>query len=407
MSAVHDLATELQHELQQERFALSSLLDFARTLTPNLGPRGIVRSVLRTVMGKSLIKEAFAYVCTTETGFFELAGHAGFVGFALSERIDSEQFDRLLSDGPKNSTMVPLVGADGAGYLGLLALGQSINPNLRGESEATYLASLAALTSIALTNAMLFDREKQATAERERMESELRLAREIQLSLLPQTLPQLEGVEIAAESRPSEWVGGDYYDVIALGEHQILICVADVVGKGIGAALTMSNMQAALRALARVMRDGHLTLLEVVTELNRLMTESTAPERFITAAFAVFDAKQMKIETVIAGHPNPVMSGEKGTVLMESTGIPLGIIGNFEYESRTYDVPKSAVILFFTDGLSEARYQGSFVGAAGVQEVLNHPEIRTGDLSAALKKLVASPNLTIEDDITVLALRVA
>ena len=109
---------------------------------------------------------------------------------------------------------------------------------------------------------------------------------------------------------------------------------------------------------------------------------------------------------MIAGHPNPVMSGLKQTVLMESTGIPLGIIGDFEYEMRTYDVPHETTILFFTDGLSEARYQGGFVGAAGVQEVLNHPEIRTGDLNAALQRLVASPNLTIEDDITVLALRI-
>lgn len=400
MSTTQDLA----NELQQERFALSSLLEFARTLTPDLGPRGIVRSVLRTVMGKSLIKEAFAYVITGDQQY-ELVAHSGFPGFELADRIDPDEFDRLLSTGHDSAVMVPLVGADGTGYLGLLGLGPSINPNLRGESEATYLASLAALTSIALTNAFLFEREREATADRERIESELRLAREIQLSLLPQKLPQLEGVEIAAISRPSEWVGGDYYDVIALGENRILVCVADVVGKGIGAALTMSNMQAALRALAAIMRDGHLTLLEVVTELNRLMTESTAPERFITAAFAIFDAKRHTIESIIAGHPNPVISSEKLPVLMESTGIPLGIIANFEYETRNYDVPKNAVILFFTDGLSEARYQGGFVGAAGIQEVLHHPEIRTGDLHAALEKLVASPNLTIEDDITVLALR--
>src|SRR5437879_5225501 len=118
MPTTQDLAAELQ----QERFALSSLLDFARTLTPDLGPRGIVRSVLRTVMGKSLIKEAFAYVCTSETGYFELVAHAGFAGVELRERIDSEELDKLLSSGPKHAVLVPLVGADGAGFLGLLAL---------------------------------------------------------------------------------------------------------------------------------------------------------------------------------------------------------------------------------------------------------------------------------------------
>ncbi|MDP4198136.1 MAG: PP2C family protein-serine/threonine phosphatase [Bacteroidota bacterium] len=406
-------STDLATELQQERYALSSLLEFARTLTPDLGLEGIVRSVLRTVMGTSLIKEAFAYLAIQHDGHdFKRVALAGFSNEDLPKQLDGDGFDRMLADKTRPYTLVPLVGANGtdtihtAGYLGVLGLGKSINPNLRDESEATYLASLATLTSIALTNALLFEREKQATVERERIESELRLAREIQQSLLPQTLPQLSGAELAAVSRPSEWVGGDYYDAIQLGENRILICVADVVGKGIGAALTMSNLQAALRALAAMLRKGQLSLVDVVKELNRLMTESTAPERFITAAFALLDVDAHEIESIVCGHPNPAIAMPNGTVhSMESTGIPLGIIATFPYESRNYKLESGSLLFFYTDGLSEARYSGEFVGAKGVEELLQHPALR-GDLQRTLERIVASPQLTIEDDITVLAIRV-
>ena len=400
MSPQQDLATQLS----QERYALSSLLEFARTLTPDLGPKGIIRSVLRTAMGRSLITEAFAYLETTESNGFELVNQAGFASAGLKPQVDASGLEALISNASMAGTLVPLVSADGKSYLGLIGLGRSINPNLRDETESTYLASLAALTSIALTNAWLFEREK----ERERLESELRLARDIQQSLLPQQFPELDGVEFAAVSRPSEWVGGDYYDIISLGDDVVLICIADVVGKGIAAALTMSNMQAALRALVGILRGGHLNLLDVVKELNRLMCESTAPDRFITAVIAVLDVKRRKIECVVCGHPNPAIGLENGEIIhVESTGIPLGIVATFPYESNTYHFPKGSLLLFFTDGLSEAKYGQSMVGESGIEEVLRHPALREEELRDALQQLVDSPNITVEDDITVLAIRFA
>ena len=402
MSVTEDLATQLS----QERYALTSLLEFARTLTPDLGPEGIIKSVLRTVMGRSLIKDAFAYLELPRLGEVDrkygLVMRAGFTGEVLSEIVTLSEFDELLGDRVRPFTIVPLIAADGAGYLGLLGLGKSINPMLRDETEATYLASLAALTSIALTNAWLFEREK----ERERLESELRLARDIQRSLLPQKLPKIAGVEFAAISRPSEWVGGDYYDAFELDPHHVLFCIADVVGKGVAAALTMSNLQAALRALIGLIREGHLDLLDVVKELNRLMCESTAPDRFITAAFGLLDVRHKKLECVVCGHPNPgILFGSGEIVQVESTGIPLGIIPTFPYESRTYSLADSSLLLFYTDGLSEAKYGAGMVGEQGIEEVLQHPAMRTGNLRDALQRLVDSPWLTVEDDITILAVR--
>jgi serine phosphatase RsbU (regulator of sigma subunit) len=394
---IHDLAADLS----RERFALSSLLEFARTLTPDLGPRGIIRSVVRTVMGKSLIKDAFAYLGATD-GTYELITHSGFAGEEFPEQIDGVRLDKVLAKGGEDFTAVPLIAADGTGYLGLLGFGKSINPQLSTDSEATYLASLAALTSIALTNAWLFEREK----ERERLESELRLARDIQQTLLPQRFPEMKGVEFAAVSMPSEWVGGDYYDVVQLDDYRVLLCIADVVGKGVTAALTMSNLQAALRALVFLLRGGHVDLLDIVKELNRLMCESTSPERFITAAFVLLDVNRHSIEYVVCGHPNPMIAYPRsGHAALESTGIPLGIVATYPYETRKHGLENGSAILFYTDGLSEALYQGRMLGQEGIEGLVERPELRTGDLQEALDRLIASPNITIQDDITVLAVR--
>lgn len=392
---------ELSAELTQERFALASLLEFARILTPDLGPREIIRSGLRTIMGKSLIAEAFGYLA--KDGMYELVARAGFAHKDLPDIIDREEFDKLLEDNSDAFSLLPLVAADGEGYLGLLGLGASINPKLSGDSEATYLASLAALTSIALTNASLFEREK----ERERLESELRLARDIQQSLLPQILPHIPGAEFAAVSRPSEWIGGDYYDVIELGEGRVLLAIADVVGKGVTAALTMSNLQAALRALVALLREGHLSLLDVVKELNRLMCESTSPERFITAAFGVLDVAHRSLESIVCGHPNPIIASSTKTTLLESTGIPLGIIPTFPYESSSHQLDAGSLLVFYTDGLSEAVDSGKLLGEKGTVKLIAKVGKSGGKLEETLEALVGSKRISIEDDVTILAVRVA
>ncbi len=397
MPTPQELAVELSHE----RYALSSLLEFAGTLTPDLGPEGIIRSVLRTAMGKSLIAEAFAYLRMEDR--YELVALAGFAKKTLPKIIDQDSFDQLIADQSEPYTAIPLVAADGEGFLGLLGLGPSINPRLSGESEATYLASLAALTSIALTNAWLFEREK----ERERLESELRLARDIQQSLFPQKLPHLPGAEFAALSRPSEWIGGDYYDVIELGHGRVLLAIADVVGKGVTAALTMSNLQAALRALVGLLRGGHLSLLDVVKELNRLMCESTSPERFITAAFGVLDVEHRRLESVVCGHPNPVITSSKETVLVESTGIPLGIVPTFPYESRVYELASGSLLVFYTDGLSEAVDGGTPLGEKGTVKLIAKAGRSGRNLEDMLDAMVGSERISIEDDVTILAVRIA
>jgi sigma-B regulation protein RsbU (phosphoserine phosphatase) len=156
-----------------------------------------------------------------------------------------------------------------------------------------------------------------------------------------------------------------------------------------------------------LLREVHLSLLDVVKELNRLMCESTAPERFITAAFAVLNVEHQHLECVVCGHPNPiVVSPEKPAILIESTGIPLGIIPTFPFESSNYHLDPGSLVLLYTDGLSEAADGGKPLGEKGTIQLALKAAQRNGGLRGVLEELIGSERISIEDDITVLAFRI-
>jgi serine phosphatase RsbU (regulator of sigma subunit) len=392
-------SSELTTQLNQERYALRSLLEFVRVLTPDRGVEAIVRSVLLTIMGRSLIKDAFAYVDDGE-GTYSLMSRFGFRDEDLPATVSETE---LAAVQLRTSTakVISLSSPEYPRRLAVLGFGASLAGASRIESEESYFESLTALTAIALTNARLFERER----ERERLESELRLARQIQETMLPKSFPTMKGLEFAAVSRPSEWIGGDSYDVIQIDEHRVLFSVADVVGKGVTAALTMSNMQAALRALIGLIRVGHLNLLDTVKELNRIICESTAPERFITAVIGIVDLRRRSAEFAVCGHPSPLILAEGLEVTVESTGIPLGIIDTFPFETVMHRLPENGIILSYTDGLSEARYKGRMIGAEGIAKVVDAAGLLTGDMDSSLGSIVNSTRIEVEDDITLLAIR--
>ncbi|MEO8873622.1 MAG: GAF domain-containing SpoIIE family protein phosphatase [Candidatus Kapaibacterium sp.] len=401
------LQRDLQSELNRERYALSSLLDFVRTLTPDLGAEGIVRSVVRTVMGKALIKDAFAYLLETD-GNFRLIYRAGFRELSLSETFPSEtyaEFSVVLSN--IAPLILPILDSDESRVpVCVLGFGHSLLPGSTILDEETFLESLSRLAAIAVTNARLFQSQK----ERERLESELRLAHEIQVSLLPQNFPEVRALNFAAYSKSSEVVGGDYYDVIRLSDSRVIVAIADVVGKGISAALTMANLQAALRAYAELVGDDQLTLTDVTNALNRLLHGNTSAERFITAVVAILDTEKYELEAAVCGHPAPIiLSLTRSCREFTTNGIPLGILSDFEYETANYKIASGDRILFYTDGLSEAGVPGatdaSMIGPEGVQDMFVNAAVSSDTLAGALD-IMTSSGLDVSDDITILLVEV-
>ncbi len=384
---------------------MRSLLEFARTLTPDLGTIGILKSIQRTIMGKALITDGFAYMSVENPDGsdrrFQLVSHSGLRHFPFPENISFEHLETWIFSPPDGvRTTLPVFDSEQNEIIAFLGFGKSLVPQAELVGEENYLESLSLLAGIAITNARLFESER----ERERLESELRLAREIQQSLLPQQLPVVAGLSFSAYSRQSELVGGDYYDLLPLDDHRVLLVIADVVGKGISAAILMSNLQASLHALLSQLRSGALSLVSLVETLNTLIAKSTSAERFITAVFAIVDTSKNTITTIVCGHPRPMLFSADGVVTEILTGgLPLGIIAETTFEEQLSPFNHGTNILLYTDGLSEAmgKSEGKMLGTSGVARLAKIFISTANSIEETIEEqLVAHTVTNVRDDLT-------
>lgn len=188
------------------------------------------------------------------------------------------------------------------------------------------------------------------TAQLEVQEQELQRAREIQQSLLPKEIPQLPGFEVAGIWRPARAVSGDYYDVFKLGGHKLGICVADVVGKGVSAALLMANVQAAVHAFASESESAAW----LCGKVNTLLHENIAIGKFVTFFYGVLDGNARTLQYCNAGNPYPVLVSHGQTRQLEEGGAVLGVFPAWTYEDATIELWPGDRLLLFTDGITEA-----------------------------------------------------
>lgn len=190
----------------------------------------------------------------------------------------------------------------------------------------------------------------QRQVQRQRDE-EWREAREIQDSLLPKKLPEVAGYEIAAVTQPLRFVGGDYYSVVRISEGRTAICIADVAGKGMPAALLMSSLQAALRPLI----SQKLEPRELCHRLNRILCEVTPVGKFISFFYAVLDSQHNQLTYCNAGHNPPLLIGaDGGATELDAQGAVLGQFPNWLYDQSELPMRNGDKLLLFTDGLVEA-----------------------------------------------------
>jgi len=289
--------------------------------------------------------------------------------------------------------------------------------------ELKLLTTLGLQAATAIENARLFERTVEAAAERERLlalhqaaelararlENELDLAARIQADLFPSELPRFPGYDLAARNRPARRCGGDYYDALTLpgpgGEPRLLLCVADVSGKGLPASLVMSNMQATLRALLGRSRS----LVELATESSRLLHAAT-PEKYVTAALLELTLSDGAVQFVGAGHVPGLMMSARGDVRwLESTGTPLGLFPDLSYEQTSLQLAPGDCVVLYSDGVTEARNEdGDEFGEdrllEAVRDAGSEPaEVLVSRIIDALDRFVGfAPQF---DDITLLVLR--
>jgi phosphoserine phosphatase RsbU/P len=193
-------------------------------------------------------------------------------------------------------------------------------------------------------------RERRQRAARE--QRELDEARRIQRKLLPSSLPQMDGFELAASWQPAAGVGGDCFDAIRFAPDRLALSIADVVGKGIPAALLMSNLQAAVRAFATDAADPN----DLCQRVNTILCGHIAEDRFITFFYCVADATLGTLTYTNAGHYPAILVHADGTTERLTSGGPvLGVFDDAVYECRTVAFGGGDRLVLFTDGISEAR----------------------------------------------------
>jgi phosphoserine phosphatase RsbU/P len=190
-------------------------------------------------------------------------------------------------------------------------------------------------------------RQQQLHQEREFQE-----ARRIQQKLLPAALPQVSGWSVAASWQPASGVGGDCYDALLFGGSRLGVSIADVVGKGIPAALLMSNLQAAVRAFAT---DG-VGPADLCSQVNRILCGHIAEGRFISFVYCVVDPSNRLLTYSNAGHYPPILLRANGSVERLTAGGPvLGVFGDATYEEASVALGQGDRVVLFTDGITEAR----------------------------------------------------
>ncbi len=230
---------------------------------------------------------------------------------------------------------------------GLLLVGKLISEEPFAKIDIEYLEALGSLAIISIENANLF---KEAL-EKQKMEKDLELARNIQKNLLPKTFPKLQYLDMDAENISAKQVGGDYYDVVMLDENRMLFAIGDVSGKGVQAALLMANLQAFLKSICK----QNLPLDIATNLINDLVAENIISGSFITFFWGIFDNSTKELVYVNAGHNPPLLIRNKKIKKLEAGGLILGMMKTLiPYQSEKIKLKKNDMLVLFTDGVSEA-----------------------------------------------------
>jgi sigma-B regulation protein RsbU (phosphoserine phosphatase) len=327
---------------------------FASILTVARNELGVERGTLYFVDEER--KEIWAKIAGGMAGEIRLPFGQGLAGIVaatgeevvIHDAYSDRRFDQAtdVRSGFRTRSMlcVPIHNRDQK-IVGVLQLLNKTNGSF-GRRDLEFLASISDHMAIAMENATMH----MEVVEKQRMERELQLGREIQSRLLPLPPSDIRGIELAAQSIPCYEVGGDYYDFLELPNGDLGLTIGDVSGKGVGAALIMSSLQAALRVSAAIEDD----LAALVTRLNALIYRNTRGRKYVTFFFGRYTPSTGELRFVNAGHNPPFICCGASVEQLDSTGRPIGLLPDSTYTEMTVVVPPDATLFLYTDGLNEA-----------------------------------------------------
>ncbi|MCF8224620.1 MAG: SpoIIE family protein phosphatase [Bacteroidales bacterium] len=277
--------------------------------------------------------------------------------------------------------------------------GEGMSPILK---HVRYVRTIANIIIVAIENKRLFEK----SLRQEALKKEMELASKMQNMLIPkeEQLPSNECIEMAAFYHPHFDVGGDYYDVVILNEKEIGFCIADVSGKGISAAILMSNFQANLQALFKV----DIKLEELVTKLNKRVIDSAGGEKFITLFLGKYNCETKSLLYVNAGHNPPLLykMKSKEMVYLRDGSVGMGMMDELPFLNiQSIQINEPSKLLCFTDGLVEViDDSGVEFGTEKIEvELRNNEPIRKNIDTIIEKQGILKGSASIFDDISILS----
>jgi phosphoserine phosphatase RsbU/P len=274
------------------------------------------------------------------------------------------------------------------------------------EDGIKFVQALSNIIIVAIENKKLARKQ----LEQEALRKELEIASDVQQFLFPEKLPNTPFLKVEASYLPHDTIGGDYYDYIPINKNQFLICVADVSGKGIPAALMMSNFQASLRTLVRLTPN----LVDIIEALNYQVLENTKGEKFITFFAAIYDIQLKTMVFVNSGHNPPILWDKKhGMRLLEDGSTVLGAMHPLPFLNEGFITDLDEFFLFcYTDGLTETiNEEGKEYGVERVLDYFESDHTYRKPLKTIHQDIIVSLDdfkgkNGYHDDITILSCRV-
>lgn len=322
------------------------------------------------------------------------------VTFVDSIPIDTPGVRALRSAGV--ALVVPLVSQ--GDLVGMINLGPRKGDQQYSADDRELLSNLATQAAPAVRVAQLARRQEIEAQERERIEQELRVARLIQETLLPNEVPVLAGWNIAAFWRPAREVGGDFYDFITLSDGRLAIVIGDVTDKGVPSAIVMATTRTMLRTAA-IESDSPGDVLQIV---NERLSREIPSKMFVTCLYAILDKNTGQLTYANAGHDLPLRCLHNEVKEMRATGMPLGLLPGMKYEVQETIIEEGESVLLYSDGLVEAhntrREMLGFPQLAKIMERRASDESLIDFLINELARFTG-PDWEQEDDVTLVTLQ--
>ena len=401
------LLEKLEKELSLKELQIKSLLTITQAINENVSADGLFnmyRSFLSWEMG---IDKMGLFIPDGKE--WKCAAHINMRENEKSKEIVDEilQYNRLHTIKDDDASLLQLFDIVIPVFHKNAPIAYSIIGGIRDKNDLynkiQFITTITNIIAVAIENKRLFKEQ----IEQEKLKKEIELAGEVQKMLIPSELPNNQNIDISTIYKPHLNIGGDYLDVIQFDENRFALCIADISGKGVAAALLMANFQAMIQSLIYQYRD----LETFVFALNQTVYRVTKSDKFITFFVCEIDLESKKLKYVNAGHYPPVLY-QKGKIQRLEEGC--SVIGAFEklpdIKEATISLDKEAMIMCFTDGLTDLRNDyGDYYDDEKIENfVLKHGKKKADDINNQLLKEIDKfkEDQQYPDDIAILTCKI-